>query len=1040
MLVILHLFWFAFNLKRFMPKAFSFVFFLNLVVGLLCNPQFVFAQTKSFKPTLSHRISPDRSAPRSFSRPYVLADPIKILAVRVEFQTDDDSKTSGNGLFDGLGYLADYGEDIIDPLPHDKAYFERKLEFLKHYFESASQGKAVINYTVSDSIYTLSKIMSAYSPSKKSDDLTLLAEMVQETWQLVDQLSPEIQFSDYDCFVIFHAGVGRDIDLVSSIGVDPTPFDLPSITFNLNSLQDVFGQSFQGFSVDNGQTLIDHTLILPQTESREIDAIGGDILQEISINGLLCASFGSYLGLPDLFNTSNGRSGIGRFGLMDGEGFFNYYGLLPPAPSAWERIELGWATPKVVELSGETTLSLPALGLDQHPDSVILKIPITSDEYFLVENRQRNPKNAGVTLTQFFKGSTLQITFTKDEDGFASFSIDSLKGDIVTSSNYDWTLPGGEILKENGERIEVQGGILIWHIDENIIRNKRASNGINSGEPKGIRLLEADGSNDIGENYGFTDAGYGSESGTPLDYFYLGNPSPIYENRIDDETYPNTSANSGAKSNLALYGFSSSQAVMEMRLSRETIGIESLDGFPVQLNDEFGPGSAISVYTDDITKAKALLINSDSNNVHLVYSGTPFGLSDALPGGAISSQKAAIGSDGSIYTVLDSTLYWFKGSDTDALNLGNRIITPPVVQGNSIKVGDLSGKVISVSVQGNLLQKQGQEQLTSGEQILGFAGDLVFSDQTVFRGAQQWNCSPYTIHRFAATGKTEGWLGAAITTTNDLIYFFADGSKKITKLSKQDTIKSWPVFADLEHRGELSVIFPIGQTIYAYNEAQFLLSNFPINTRSENPIMATPLIADVDGDTFEDVLMMLPNGTLAVYNRFGKDITSFALSENSQSTPAITTLQNGNLGLFVVDRGGLMQGWRLKTATQNIQWGEQFSGSANLNSYDPKESNGRVELSFQALMPAKRVFNWPNPAREETRFRFYLTEDAKVELSVYDLTGQAVWRKTVQGQAGLDNEVLWNLNSMASGVYYGVVKAIGKSKTEQVKLKIAIVK
>lgn len=53
-------------------------------------------------------------------------DTLKILAVMVNFQQDNDETTFGNGKF-GTIYSKAYGADIIDPLPHDKDYFESHL-------------------------------------------------------------------------------------------------------------------------------------------------------------------------------------------------------------------------------------------------------------------------------------------------------------------------------------------------------------------------------------------------------------------------------------------------------------------------------------------------------------------------------------------------------------------------------------------------------------------------------------------------------------------------------------------------------------------------------------------------------------------------------------------------------------------------------------------------------------------------------------------------------------------------------------------------
>ena len=56
-------------------------------------------------------------------------DSVNILAVMVEFQEDRDNATFGNGKFGSI-YTGDnaVSKEILDPLPHDKDYFEDHLQ------------------------------------------------------------------------------------------------------------------------------------------------------------------------------------------------------------------------------------------------------------------------------------------------------------------------------------------------------------------------------------------------------------------------------------------------------------------------------------------------------------------------------------------------------------------------------------------------------------------------------------------------------------------------------------------------------------------------------------------------------------------------------------------------------------------------------------------------------------------------------------------------------------------------------------------------
>src|SRR5690606_32441181 len=82
----------------------------------------------------------------------------RILAVMVEFQEDRDGTTFGNGKF-GTVYSSSYGNEIIDPLPHDKEYFDAHLEFAVNYYNKVSKGKLNLEYTVLPEIITVSQTM-----------------------------------------------------------------------------------------------------------------------------------------------------------------------------------------------------------------------------------------------------------------------------------------------------------------------------------------------------------------------------------------------------------------------------------------------------------------------------------------------------------------------------------------------------------------------------------------------------------------------------------------------------------------------------------------------------------------------------------------------------------------------------------------------------------------------------------------------------------------------------------------------------------------
>ena len=73
---------------------------------------------------------------------------LKICAIRVEFQEDQNELTTGNGLFnyDTTGIT----QFTIDPPPHDRSYFQDQIIAVKNYYLDADE---VLNAQVVEEIF-----------------------------------------------------------------------------------------------------------------------------------------------------------------------------------------------------------------------------------------------------------------------------------------------------------------------------------------------------------------------------------------------------------------------------------------------------------------------------------------------------------------------------------------------------------------------------------------------------------------------------------------------------------------------------------------------------------------------------------------------------------------------------------------------------------------------------------------------------------------------------------------------------------------------
>ncbi len=160
--------------------------------------------------------------------------------------------------------------------------------------------------------------------------------------------------------------------------------------------------------------------------------------------GVICHEMGHLLGLPDLYDTDLSSAGIAVWGLM-GFGNWGGDGTSPERPvhlCCWSKLQLGWLTPTDL-VSSDPRVIVPAIEETTSPMVYRLSREMAGGEYLLIENRQR-------------------------------------KG-------YDARL--------------LDGGLLIWHIDDNKPDND------NESDHYKVALLQADGKRDLERSFGWGDSG-----------------------------------------------------------------------------------------------------------------------------------------------------------------------------------------------------------------------------------------------------------------------------------------------------------------------------------------------------------------------------------------------------------------------------------------------------------------------------------------------------------------------------------------------------
>jgi len=233
------------------------------------------------------------------------------------------------------------------------------------------------------------------------------------------------------------------------------------------------------------------------------------------------------------------------------QGSNNGRGIIPAPPDAWMRIYAGWEESTTFTYPGELSIQSGTI-------NSVAKIPMSTDEYFLIENRN-NWYRDGVSIDSARYGVWEK---TESYPPFIHVLMDSVGakkndyGVITEISNYNLGLPAS--------------GLLIWHVDEKKIREGLDLFSINSDRKhRGIDLEEADGAQDMGyvSNL-FTDP----SSGYWGDMWFAENQEYFRANAegsldFSSFTYPNTKSNSGANSGINISNISKAGKTMSFILS-----------------------------------------------------------------------------------------------------------------------------------------------------------------------------------------------------------------------------------------------------------------------------------------------------------------------------------------------------------------------------------------------------------------------------------------------------------------------------------------
>jgi hypothetical protein len=251
-----------------------------------------------------------------------------------------------------------------------------------------------------------------------------------------------------------------------------------------------------------------------------------------------------------------------------------------------------------------------------------------------------------------------------------------------------------------------------------------------------------------------------------------------------------------------------------------------------------------------------------------------------------------------------------------------------------------------------------------------------------------------------------------------------------------------PAIADVDGFGGRDLVIVTATRLHVINSSGARVDGFPVVLADS--IGSTPVIADCDGDGIAEIIVVTRSGIVAAFTGTGKMLGGFPLAAGSGEQWPAVVLSGDSIALLVASSAdGSVSGWRTGRVGGPLSAGAfpwaQYQRDSERSGAD-LASVSSVTLRDE-FFPPGRAYNWPNPVYDgKTYLRYYLRADARVRITLYDLAGDLVAEFPGPGAGGMDNEVAWDVSSVASGVYFAHIEADGGGESGRAVIKVAVVK
>lgn len=961
--------------------------------------------------------------------------------------------------------------------PHNVAYFDKYMTHLKDYYADASRDQFKLNYTIHPEIVTLNKTMGYYGDD--SIDGERRAEMARDVILALDN---QINYHDYDAFILFHAGGGQESDIY-----DTQQNAIWSTFLTKPDFRDAFdadNMDYQGIATNDG-TFISEMVIVPESQRHpDFPVMESPYLDDYvyDIFGVLAHQFGHQLGLPTLFDnySANGSSaGIGNFGLM-GTAVWNNNGKTPCLPSAWSRYYMGWEYPVTITSNSDSLkITYPMNKANGTPR--IYKIPITEDEFFLIENRQANFRKDNIEIN----GGVNDHLFTFDvlpdslQDFYPETSVPmpNMMENTLRGCEWDYFLPYVDATTGSWQD---PSGLLIWHIDRVKIYSA-FSDDFEMNRPngdalhKGVDLEEADGIQHM-------------DSSRP-DYYMRGGPFDSY--REGNKTYFGKSVNpfTGQFSNPtseSYYGNTQIE-IYNISASKDTMT------FSVRFNQQIHFPDAHAVYNghdgefifaedfnqNDLTELYFFNIDGnilsdeqgnqssyDYNNItdncfYRTYAYDTVDKKIYIPFNI--GENAVISFDGSnieligqaqetqdhhffgpLITIPDTISY--NGKRVFLAGLGQRVVTNCSGSEFIAWMKDDTGQISKFELQKfyyrpvtNMCYQDGiisyiVRNLESNYLIQVNLNNMTHtmieishSENMEYAYLLQADFNNDGIDEFSFTYKTyRGTFAACIMKADGSLLSGFPVEHKARYICA-------PTLADLDNNGSIDLIVgsSTGYHAIAYNGA-LINPHFEVINPDSSGYGEGLITLQKDNKTY--IMGIIGNQRLCLWDHTGKMMPGYpVVYRNARKSPFIYVKGDSVFAYIGTCDGDVYKHHLSMFTPSDIQNSNFLYGYGNLNrTASWRKAQPQNMISAEALFIKGQNYVYPNPwlnlYENKIIVRTMLSKTTNAKVSIYDIAGNLVWQKTDLCTAYIPNVTSFVLDSkkLATGVYYAIIEANNK--------------